>query len=137
MILTIMNKVFIYDQALRKLTNEIPQKLKEKNFEAGMYVGKTDNVNERLKDHETKRDYVYLTPVAHGKPSLISRLEHDIIVELSKAGIKLLNKRPVSSGNKEADILYVCFDSCLPCDELCEYDTFDFGKDYPIEVVDN
>lgn len=123
-----------YCEALSKIAKEIPSIIKKEMPDAGVYIGKTVDIKERAKEHEHEHGYLYLTPVAQGNPNLISRLEKDII-DIFKDQLRVLNSSEHSTGNKDANILYICFDSCHPDDELCEWDTFLFGTDYPILII--
>lgn len=121
-----------YPKLLSKLKADIQTKIKDSKFYAGIYIGKTNDIERRTREHKEKHGYVYVTPIVYGDSLSISKLEEALIGDLKKEGVNILNKSEDSVGNNEANILYICFDSCHPNDELCEWDNFKIGNNYPL-----
>ena len=124
-----------YCEALSKIEKELPFIIQKEMPDAGVYIGKTVDIKERAKEHEHEHGYFYLTPIAQGAPNLISQLEEDFIDILRKSQLRVLNSSKHSTGNKDANILYICFNKCHLDDELCEWDTFLLGNEYPIMII--
>ena len=112
-----------YENAFQKVIEVIPILLKEFKEPTKVYVGKTEHPKECAIRHEQNDKLFYLTILVEGSPSSISKLESDVIKYLKDStNIKLVNQSEKSSGNPDADKLYICFDNFLPNDEIGEHE---------------
>ena len=123
-----------YERAFKKVIEAIPILLKEFKEPTKVYIGKTEDPRECAIRHAEDDKLHYLTVLAKGVPSDISKLETDIIKYFKEnTNIALCNRTEISTGNPNADQLYVCFDSFLPDDDLGEY-SLDFPKKFPVTI---
>ena len=123
-----------YESTLKKVIEVIPILLKEFNDSPKVYIGKTEEPKECAIRHEQDDKLFYLTILVEGCPSIISKLETDVIKHLKESNeIDMDNRTEISSGNPNADKLYVCFNSFLPNDDLGEY-SLDLPKEFPLTI---
>lgn len=109
---------------------------KKYSFNPGIYIGKTSDFLDAYSRHQ-KEGLPILLRVAEGSPKEISDLE----AALNKWAIgnkenwNCLNKNCGSTGNPDADKLYICLDTSADDDGIYEYDEKMFlGTEYPIQI---
>lgn len=126
-----------FEDVFYQIVSDLPKIISDNEFLTipKVYIGKTEDVRGRTIDHAEKDKLFYLTTLAKGSPKLISELETVLIREFQKPNskIKLLNDTDNSSGNPQADTLYICFDQYLSSDELGEY-SLKLNETYPITI---
>ena len=105
------------------------------NYNPLIYIGKTNNLSRRTKEHSSE-DFAYTLPIVKATPNLISILEENLISKLSKnPDILIANKESNSEGNAKATILYICIKDFHPNDIMHEYDEMTLlGNDYPLTI---
>ena len=126
-----MNK----EKALDKIKNDIITKIYLK-FPTLLYIGKTNDIGRRRKEHEKIDGLPNTVKLIEGSPDIISWLEEKLIESLAPiVGNKLKNESCNSSGNEIANILYLSLSEYHPEDDLCEYDEkFLLGLEYPLQI---
>ena len=123
-----------YEYVLKKVKEIIPVLLKKFQDSPKVYIGKTENPKECAIRHEQDDKLFYLTILAVGDPSAISKLETEVIKGLKESrNIEIVNRTEISSGNQNADKLYVCFDGYLPKDDFGEYN-LELSEEFPLTI---
>ena len=123
-----------YESAFKKVIAVIPVLLKEFKEPTKVYIGKTEDPRECAIRHAENDNLYYLVVLAKSVPYTICELETDVIKYLKEnTNIALDNRTEISSGNPNADQLYVCFDSFLPDDDLGEY-SLDLPNEFPLTI---
>lgn len=120
---------------LNKLTHDIQNRIFVSNYRPKIYIGKTDDIEMREKEHE-KEGYAYTLHLASGPSDSISELETDLIQILRHVDwCEVSNKQSASAGNPKATELYICLYELHPNDSLGEYDVKTFlGSEYPLDL---
>ena len=102
-------------------------------FDPCVYVGKTDSFQKAYGRHSNE-GFPVLLRVAEGTPSDVSELE-GILNSMLKQDPTWKVGNGGSAGKPMADKIYICLDSSVEGDPLCEYEEeFFLGKGYPVNL---
>ena len=95
---------------------------------SSFYIGKSDDVNRRKKEHWYKDGYLNTIEIAHSSPDRIAELEEYLIKEFLKSDIadKCDNKQVGGGDSKKADSLYVALHFVPKYDNELEDNDFDW-----------
>ncbi len=128
---------------VQEATNLIIQQIEEvviqrEDWHPKVYIGKTQNVEEREKEHLREgHPLYYLVCLATGSSEKINQLEKSCIVALRNSQkLQMYNERDGGAGNPQADNLYVAFTELWPGDDFEELpmaNLFDSNK-FPIQL---
>ena len=109
-------------------------KLTEMQHVTRVYIGKTNDIEQRDKQHKMEDGYPHTVEIAHGEPKIISEAEKYMIGKFENvkdANWTFCNKSDGGEGNSNASILYISYDydcSTMKCDADVNDDVLDIDS---------
>ena len=92
---------------IEKLYEELYDRLNNMKGLVNMYIGKTQNVEQRRKEH--KKDYTYTKEIAYGNATIINKAEKYLISKFKQSPFNCKNIGEGGEGDIDADKLYISY----------------------------